>query len=176
MHGIIVGGNATGKTLYLYNKVVEGVKGGQSARIATNVQSLYALELQRYQASAKKVQILDSILLDCDAVLDGSSMAFINGSDSLSDNCKRALRLLCANVDFGYFDEIDAGLYTGEKRIVLEFLMCIKDFYKELILTSHNLDYMEALDMPIYTLDMVHPGELVLLDDWGLIYEMFGTI
>lgn len=129
MNHIIIGANASGKTLYLKN-LVKGRNGVVSNLL--NEKFLY-----RFSVSQERVNRLISEL-DLDSLIVTTGVAMAIGDIKFSIDFLKVLYLLCLDADVLALDEPDLSLGYVEQSFLLTALFAVQMTYKDMYITSHD--------------------------------------
>jgi hypothetical protein len=149
MINIIVGDNAIGKTLILYDKE-------KMPNTISNMSVLSNTEYLVYDIErAKKI----SHLLGCGDVVYGNKVSFettcVYGiKELMSDSMKQLLRLCSTKGDKLVLDEPDVGL-TDKETATLAFMLGSELFakeFKEIWITTHNSFLLNIEECNFYTI------------------------
>lgn len=129
MNHIIIGENASGKTLYLKN-LIKGMNGVVSNLL--NEKLMYRLPVSQERVD----RLIFELDLDSLTVATGVAMAI--GDVVFSVDFLKVLYLLCLEADVLVLDEPDLPLGYVEQSFLLSALFAVQMTYRDIYITSHN--------------------------------------
>lgn len=150
---LIIGQNASGKTLYLDTIIEEKLKHADDINFVTNIGNNKYNELL---FSKKRVKILDDILMDfCDSIDTSNELITpINSEIVFSTDFLYMVTLLCKNVDEIYLDEPEQGLIEFEIKLLTNFLELIDKTYNKIVIVTHSELLVQMPYFDAYTIKM----------------------
>lgn len=152
MQRVIIGQNGSGKTRYLREQIDKRLRSEGALQIVTNVRGIHGLDMESIPMSQDRVDLLDSISINCDVECSGTFLNFVNCQLQYSDKLIQMLTLLCRDAKYCYLDMPDFLLYSMEKVYLLDFLCRIARTYEEFILVTYEPTYIDVMGLPIYVM------------------------
>ena len=129
---ILVGGNASGKTHYLVNKI----QNNNRKDVVTNLVDLDMLG--SFDIDDERIAVIGETL-EADNLLVNSSMLYIaDGRQEFSKKLCELLFLLCIKRGILILDEPDADLSYSDDCAFHAVISQIRRFYDEIWISSHN--------------------------------------
>ena len=145
---IIVGENASGKTLYL-DRILE--KYGLS-ECCTNIVDDPTLNKVEY--NDKRIWHLSYVLETSDIELTDQILRIADANAVLTPNFDRLATIICKNRDILILDEPCFGLKFAERCRLLSFLNLVNVTFKEVYIVTHNEVMLSIDNIDVSTIEM----------------------
>ena len=149
---IIIGQNASGKTLYLDNVVEEMSQGDGEIDFVTNLADQHIFDHVPFLPD--KVEILCEILqaerVDTSCVI----LTPVESPVVLGREFIEIITLLCKDVKAVYLDEPEQGLSEYEMSILCTLIQYFSRFFEEIIIVTHSELFVQMVNCRYFTVVM----------------------
>lgn len=145
---IIIGQNASGKTLYLNNCIDSELMEFNTIDFVTNMKDASYNDVSYNQ---ERLEILESIT-DVERIdTSNELLALIGNPIKLSKDFLQIVTLLCKECKRVYLDEPEQGLSEYEINLLVSFLQYADNTYEEIIVVTHSELFVQIPVCKIFT-------------------------
>lgn len=153
---VIIGENASGKTLYLDNKIRHKTDVENSIDFVTNLDRDNYFRNLEYDDD--KLEILEDVTYADRVDKSCEVIQLVDCDIKLSQRFIYLATILCKKVSNAYIDEPEKGLSTREKYILGTFLNNIKDKFDDFVIVTHNEIIANIPDVTVYKAEKINNG------------------
>lgn len=147
---IIIGQNASGKTLYLYNCIKEELDKNNTDFIT----NLNLLSAERAGFNEERIEILYDIIDTADEIITSNKILNIKADENFSKAFLEIMTLFCKDKSTLFLDEPEQGLSNRELYILANFLDKAEETYKRIVITTHSELLADTEYAKAYTVKM----------------------
>lgn len=158
---IIIGQNASGKTLYLYNCIKAEIEKG-NIDFASNLNKLSYEDLE---FNTERIEILYDVIDTAEEIIETNEVLNIKADEKFSKAFLEIISILCKDASTFFLDEPEQGLSRRELDILCTFLERADRTYKRIVIVTHCDLFIQCENIKIYSVQMnKQTNELKLLE------------
>ncbi|MGN0375749.1 MAG: hypothetical protein ACI4EN_09655 [Butyrivibrio sp.] len=149
---LVIGANASGKTLFLNNCIQRELDNFDVPAFATNLaDTLYS----DTEYNKKRLEKLEEIFCYADGIDTSNELiSVINNPVKLSKDFLQIITILCKDFKRMYIDEPEQGLSEYEINLLCTFLQFTAELYEQLIIVTHSEMLIQLPYYELYTVKM----------------------
>lgn len=149
---LIIGANASGKTLYLNNCINKELAEFSEPEFATNmVNDLYS----DIGYNRERIKVLEEIFCYADGIdTSNELLSIINNNIKLSKEFLQIITILCKDFNRMYIDEPEQGLSEQEINLLCTFLQFTADTYEKIVVVTHSELFIQLPSYKLFTVKM----------------------
>ena len=157
---LIIGQNATGKSVYLKNRAKEAVR--KNENIISNTWDTTYLNNRGY--NAERIEALEEVF-DSEEITENPEYLDIKTDEiSIGKSFKDMLTMICREGDELYLDEPEYALNSREEAYLVSFLYRVLDTFKNIEIVTHSELFLGILEADRKTVILNDKNEYVLSD------------
>lgn len=147
---IIIGQNASGKTLYLYNCIKAELE-KNNTDFASNLNQLSYEDLK---FNKKRIEILYDLIDTAEEIITNNKILSIKAEENFSKAFLEIMSILCKDVSTLFLDEPEQGLSRREIDILCTFIERANRTYKRVVIVTHCDLIIQCENIIIYSVQM----------------------
>ena len=145
---IIIGQNASGKTLYLNNCINNDLEDSDTIDFVTNLKDASYNDISYNQ---ERLQVLEEIT-DVEMIDTSNELLALIGSPiKLSKDFLQIVTILCKECKKVYLDEPEQGLSEYEINLLISFVQYAESTYEEIVVVTHSELFVQIPLCEIFT-------------------------
>lgn len=147
---IIIGQNASGKTLYLYNCIKAEIAKGDTDFVS----NLNKLSYEDLKFNTERIEILYDVIDTAEEIITTNEVLNIKADEKFSKAFLEIISIICKDASTLFIDEPEQGLSNRELYILANFLDRAEETYKRIVITTHSELLADTEYAKAYTVKM----------------------